>query len=178
MWMWTDKEKIRIFIQCINKVSQFHLTKDTIPEEVAEVGFERAKKHSQEILVEFAISTPGTVEFLKGWIESGLFAGFLAGYRNADNIISRAITREKILSIPAKDRARKFASEFTETIFKQMLTPPVSPLFDGLGKEVIHLLRASYESSLHAGFIDAVEVAYKKGWISDTPLDVETILVN
>lgn len=180
MWMWTDKEKIRMFLQCVNKWTEFHLADEAIPEEVVEVGFERAKKHSQEILVEFTTSNPNASDFLKGWIEVGLFAGFLAGYKSANNIISKAVTisESKIVAIPATDKAKKFASELTENIFKQMLRPPINPMFEGLGEKTIQLLRISYESSLHAGFIDAIEVAYRKGWISNTPLDIETILVN
>lgn len=186
--MWSDKDKIRKFIMCANKWSEFYLEQETnLPEDVVALGFERSQKHSHEILIEFTFKSPDAHDFLSGWVEVGLFAGFLAGYKNANTIISRAKpdtvqdsleSGVKRLAIPVKNIAKKFASELTEKIFNQMLNPPKSLLIEGLSDQIIELLKISYESSLYAGFIDAIEVSYREGWVDNAPLGLDTILVN
>jgi len=168
MWMWSDIEKLHKLIKSVQKWLEFQSKAEDIPEKALEIGFVRATKNAIKIVKELGLEGDETRAFIQSWVEIGIFAGFIAGWRNSKQILTNgglptlaAVLDDSYVINQADFYAKKFASETAEGLFSKLLDPPVSPLLDGLEEKQIELLKISHESSLYAGFLDGVEQSYR-----------------
>lgn len=164
MWMWTDEETLAKLAQSVQKWSELLVGQNVdLNHDVVDTGFEHAKSNASKILSRFGLSAE-TERVLTAWVELGLFGGFLAGYKASVELLHENKRRleGQIDVLPSDQAARDFAQSSIKVIFTKLLQSPRSPLIEGLPDQAVDLLRFLYESSLYAGYRDAIETSYRE----------------
>jgi hypothetical protein len=183
-WMWTEDERLHKFLKVAQKWMEFQTDGNAISEDVANRAFKKAQGYSFEIISTFGIKDDGTSGFLQSWVELGLFAGYLVGWKDADKVLGNLPTNGSLLA-PSKDfyltreidsAAKMYALEATDEIFKKLFSEPISPLVKGLDEKFVRLLKVCHESSLYAGFLSGVEDAFKERIHKVDPFDMNALM--
>ena len=186
-WMWNDKERLHKFIKAMQKWMEFQSAdENSITEEIAGRAFTRAKENSYEIIEKFDIPDEGTAGFMQSWVELGLFAGYLTGWKDSDKVIEEnpfptggkflLQSGDFFITKRIDAAAKKYALEATDETFTKLFSEPVSPLVQGLSDKFTRLLKVCHESSLYAGFLSGVEDAYALRVREADPFDINSIM--
>lgn len=177
--LWSDTERLNKLMKAVQKWTEFHSAHDAdIPAEIVQKAFEQGKDNAYAIIQEFDITNEETAGYLQSWVELGLFAGFLVGWKAFPSLEKLTFAMADFhLTKGIEDRARTFALELTDNIFTKLFEKPVSLLVDGVDEKLIRLLKVCYESSLYAGFLSGVEAAFNESGIKKfDPFDTKKIL--
>lgn len=171
MWMWSEQEKYAKLLKIAQKWMEFGTNAEELDEVVLEAAFKKAQKTAQRIVEKLEIKTPETNGFIGAWVELGLFVGYIAGWKDAANVVTQRPLSVSLYPINfdaytrvdwAAPWAADFAFSATEDVFTRILTPPVSPLLEGFSSKEIDTLRETYERSLFVGFLLGLEDAEHK----------------
>lgn len=179
MYMWSEEERLVKFMKSVKKWLEFQESDIVdIDEKRVERAFEKGKGHSYEIIQKFEITDQRTAGFLQSWVELGLFAGYLTGWKNSDQLLLESINRSSedfYITQQISEAAHKYASDVTNTTFDRLVMNK-SPLIAGLRTETVNLLVACHESALYAGFLSGLEDAFNEKLEKFTPRDIQQIM--
>lgn len=185
-WMWDDSERLSKFMKSVQKWMEYKCNTDNdLTEDVVEQAFRKAQGNSYEIIEKFDIQDEGTAGFLQSWVELGIFAGYLTGWKDSNKVIEenpfptggQFLLRPEDFFITERinEAAKKYALEVTDETFERLFSEPVSPLVQGLDQKFVRLLKACHESSLYAGFLSGVEDAFLIRARKKDPFDLEEV---
>ena len=183
--LWDDKERLNKFMKSVQKWMEYHSSHDVdIPEEIVTQAFEQGRDEAFTIIQTFDIKDDGTAGFLQSWVELGLFAGFLTGWKEQLRIaltggatgVPFDIQGEFCLTRGVDKIARSYALELTDVLFAHLFQEPVSPLVVGLDDRFIQLLHTCYEASLYSGFLNGLNSAFAQKVKRFDPFDLKSVL--
>lgn len=185
-WIWSERERLEKLLKSVHKWIEFHTEEVNIDPEVVTRAFDKSKDHAYEIISTLDIADESTAGFFQSWVELGLIAGYLTGWKDADKVLGddQASTggafdlpsSEFHITQHINEMAKKYALQVTKETFDRLLADPVSPLVKGLKTDVVTLLRVCHESSLFAGFLSGVEDAFEHRIKAQDPFDLKDVM--
>jgi hypothetical protein len=114
---------------------------------VVDKAFIEATRNSTTIIESINTRSEISVDYLKPWIEIGLFAGFLSGHLEGN--------KKDFNPLNKKNLAKMFSEDVSSRFFNFLNSPPAVLLFEMTPRE-IELLEISLEKSLYTGFLNGI----------------------